>query len=60
MLREKTFVAARMTAAAAVDAALALGHDFYVYTDAGTGGVRVVYKRRDRGFGVLVPTPAKE
>lgn len=60
VLREKSFVAARMTAAAAVDAALALGHDFYVYTDAGTGGVRVVYKRRDRGFGVLVPTPAKE
>ena len=56
VIREKTFVAARMSADAAVDAAIALGHDFYVYTDEGSGGLRVVYKRRGRGFGVLVPT----
>ena len=60
VLREKAFVAARMTSQAAVDAALALGHDFYVFTDSASGGLRVVYKRRGRGYGVLAPTPASE
>lgn len=57
VVREKTFVATRMTAAAAVEAAVQLGHDFYVYVDAADakGGLRVVYKRRTGGYGVLVP-----
>ena len=32
-----------------------LGHSFYVYRSADTGGIQVVYRRTDGGYGVLVP-----
>lgn len=38
------------------DAALQLemlGHDFYVFTNAATGGCNVVYRRRDGDFGLI-------
>jgi putative sigma-54 modulation protein len=59
LLREKTFVLTRMTAADAAEAADLLGHSFYVYEDAAAGGVRVVYKRAARGYGVIIPTIAQ-
>lgn len=58
VVREKAFTAERMTASAAIEAAVQLGHDFYVYADDAAGGLRVVYKRRGGGYGVLVPTAA--
>ncbi|MFN8110649.1 MAG: HPF/RaiA family ribosome-associated protein [Thermoleophilia bacterium] len=33
-----------------------LHHDFYVFRDADSGGVHVVYRRRDGDFGLIVPT----
>ncbi len=59
LLREKTFVLTRMSAGDAAEAAELLGHSFYVYEDAEAGGVRVVYKREARGYGVIIPTIAK-
>ena len=59
LIREKTFVLTRMSAADAAEAAELLGHSFYVYEDAEAGGVRVVYKRAVRGYGVIIPTIAK-
>ena len=32
-----------------------LGHEFFAFTDAETQDVCVVYKRKDRGYGLLVP-----
>ena len=32
-----------------------LGHSFFVYLDAETGAVNVVYKRRDGNFGLIEP-----
>lgn len=32
-----------------------LDHDFYVYKDAKDGDIRVVYRRKERGYGVIVP-----
>lgn len=32
-----------------------LGHDFFVFTDAGTGDVNVMYRRKDGGYGILKP-----
>ncbi|MBQ1449271.1 MAG: ribosome-associated translation inhibitor RaiA [Coriobacteriales bacterium] len=32
-----------------------LGHDFFVYTDAMTGLVNVMYHRKDGGYGVIKP-----
>lgn len=43
---------------AAEDAALqmeALGHDFYVFTNAHTNLVNVIYKRRDGNYGLIEP-----
>ena len=55
LLREKTFVLTKMSAADAAEAAELLGHSFYVYEDATAGGVRVVYKRAAAGYGVIIP-----
>jgi hypothetical protein len=32
-----------------------VGHDFYLFRDRETNTVRVLYKRKQRGFGVIVP-----
>ena len=55
LIREKTFSLTPMTAAEAAEQLDLLGHDFYVFADSSGGGVRVVYKRREKGYGVIVP-----
>lgn len=60
VIREKTFVLTRMSAADAAEAADLLGHSFYVYQDVDSGGVRVVYKRSATGYGVIIPTTAAQ
>ncbi len=45
---------------AAVEAAIQmslLGHDFFVFEDAETGRVNVVYRRRDGNYGLIDPQP---
>ena len=32
-----------------------VGHDFYLFRDKDTNQVRVLYKRKTRGYGVIVP-----
>lgn len=32
-----------------------IGHDFYVYTDRDTGKTHVLYRRKNGGYGLLVP-----
>ncbi|GAB6281239.1 MAG: hypothetical protein STSR0007_14680 [Thermovirga sp.] len=32
-----------------------LGHTFFVFRNAENGNVNVVYRRKDGGFGLLVP-----
>lgn len=55
LIREKTFNLTPMSAAEAAEQLDLLGHDFYVFADSNGGGVRVVYKRREKGYGVIVP-----
>lgn len=55
LIREKTFNLTPMSAAEAAEQLDLLGHDFYVFADSTGGGVRVVYKRREKGYGVIVP-----
>ena len=53
VVRTKTIELRPMSAE---DAALEMemrGHDFFVYMDAGSGKVNVVYKRKDDNYGVL-------
>ena len=45
-----------MSVADAAEAMDALGHGFYVFREASTGGVAVVYRRESGGYGVLVPS----
>jgi len=33
-----------------------LGHDFYVFADAETDDINVVYRRRDGNYGLIEPT----
>ena len=55
LIREKTFNLTPMSVAEAAEQLDLLGHDFYVFADSSGGGVRVVYKRREKGYGVIVP-----
>ena len=58
LIREKSFALTPMSAAEAAEQLDLLGHDFYVFADnsaGGGGGVRVVYKRKEKGYGVIVP-----
>jgi putative sigma-54 modulation protein len=32
-----------------------LGHSFFMFKDAETGSISVIYRRKDGGFGILVP-----
>ena len=56
LIREKSFVLTAMSAAEAAEQLDLLGHDFYVFADSKSGGgVRVVYKRKEKGYGVILP-----
>ena len=37
-----------------------LGHDFYVFTNATTGLVNVIYHRRHGGYGIIKPKIEEE
>jgi putative sigma-54 modulation protein len=37
-----------------------LGHDFFVYTDAITGLINVIYHRKDGGYGIIKPKVEEE
>jgi len=54
--RVKVVPCAAMSVADAAEAMDALGHGFYVFREASTGGVAVVYRRESGGYGVLVPS----
>ncbi len=54
-IRRKTFPPKPMSAEEAVLQMNLLGHLFFAFTDAQSGEVCVVYKRKDGGYGMLVP-----
>jgi ribosomal subunit interface protein len=53
VVREKTHQAAPMTLDEALHNMELVGHDFYLYCDAGSGLPSVVYRRRGYAYGVL-------
>lgn len=55
VVREKRFELIPMTVEDAISELDLLGHDFYVFLNADTGKVGVVYKRADGGAGLLSP-----
>lgn len=52
-VRTKTIVAERMNLNDAILNMEMLGHDFFVYTDDETEEVAVVYRRHEKGYGLL-------
>ncbi len=54
ILRRKRFLLAPMDEAEALEQMALLGHEnFFVYLDANTGQVNVLYRRRDESFGLI-------
>jgi putative sigma-54 modulation protein len=58
ILRRKRVDLFPMSEDEAVDQMELLGHDFFMFFNAGTGKVNVVYRRENGGFGVLEPNVA--
>ncbi|KIZ04436.1 30S ribosomal protein 1 [Monoraphidium neglectum] len=57
VLRSKVLRVDAMPVDDAIDAMEAVGHAFFLFRDAKSGDVNVVYKRAAGGYGVLVPEP---
>lgn len=55
VLRRKEVEVSAMTEAEAIAQMELLGHDFFMFFNADTNGVNVLYKRSSGGYGVLVP-----
>jgi ribosomal subunit interface protein len=55
LVRTKTFRSKPMYSDEAIEQMELLGHTFFVFTDADTDMVNVVYRRRDGNYGLIVP-----
>lgn len=55
VVREKKFKLTPMTVDEAEEELELLGHDFYVFLEAKTNTVQVIYKRNDGDFGLIEP-----
>lgn len=55
VIRRKVFSMEPMHEEEAIEQLDLLGHDFYVFVNASTGGVNVLYRRRDGNYGLLEP-----
>ena len=56
IVREKVLLLEnRMSPDEAVDQLEAVGHDFFVFIDGNDGAMKVVYRRRLHGYGLLIP-----
>jgi putative sigma-54 modulation protein len=55
IVRTKSFPVHPMDSVEAVEQMELLGHDFYVFFNADTSQINVLYRRKEGGFGILVP-----
>jgi putative sigma-54 modulation protein len=55
IVKTKQFVLNAMTAEDAVEQLELIGHDFFVFRNADSGDINVVYRRRDGDYGVIEP-----
>ena len=58
IVKTKQFPVKPMNAEEAVLQLELIGHDFFVFRNADTDEVNVLYRRRDGGYGVIEPQPA--
>jgi putative sigma-54 modulation protein len=55
VIRRKQFAVEPMDEAEAVEQMDLLGHDFFVFVNANTSAVNIVYRRKDGAYGLLEP-----
>jgi putative sigma-54 modulation protein len=55
LIRRKQFSTEPMPEEEAIEQMELLGHDFFVFVNAESGGVNVLYQRKDGNYGLLVP-----
>ncbi len=55
VIREKEISLRPMTVDEAITQMTLLGHSFFMFENAETGVINVVYRRSDTGYGVLIP-----
>lgn len=55
LVRVKRFETRPMDVEEAIEQMVLLGHDFFVFYNISTSGFGVVYRRRDGGYGLLLP-----
>ncbi|MBN1311802.1 MAG: ribosome-associated translation inhibitor RaiA [Anaerolineae bacterium] len=55
VIRRKRFSIIPMSEEEAIEQMELLGHDFFVFVNADTGGVNVIYLRKDGNYGLLEP-----
>ena len=55
IVRTKTFQTRPMDVEEAIEQMELLGHDFFVFFNITNNGFNVVYRRRDGGYGLLIP-----
>jgi putative sigma-54 modulation protein len=63
IVREKILfleASSTMSPEEAVDQLEAVGHDFYFFVDKKDGAMKVVYRRRSHGYGLLIPQVQSE
>lgn len=60
IVRTKEFQVKPMFSDEAVEQMELLGHDFFVFRDAGTSEINVLYRRNDGNYGLIVPGDSEE
>jgi putative sigma-54 modulation protein len=55
IVRTKRFLVIPMDEAEAADQMELLGHDFFLFLNANTGELNVIYRRRDGNYGLIEP-----
>ena len=58
IVRTKRFPTPPMDEEEAIEQMVLLGHDFFVFLNAESGEINVLYRRRDGDYGLIIPEPA--
>ena len=58
IVRVKRFPTPPMDEEEAIEQMELLGHDFFVFLNAESGEINVLYRRRDGDYGLIIPAPA--